>query len=66
MGAAKAGLEEGDEIVEIEGRPAAGMSADEVHKALRGEVGTVVVLRVARRGLARDIKVERGPFKEDR
>src|SRR5262245_42671104 len=57
MGAERAGLSEGDEIVEIEGRPARDMSPNEVHAALQGEVGTKVNLKVARGGVTRAVQV---------
>ena len=63
MGAARAGLEPGDEIVAIEGKPARDLSADQVHQALHGDVGTKVSLTISRRGVERTLQVERGPLK---
>ena len=66
MGAARAGIEEGDEIVAIGGKNVDRMSPQEIHEALTGDVGTKVTLTVRRdgRGAGRDIVVERGPFKD--
>lgn len=63
MGAAEAGLEPGDEIVAIDGRDVRGMDPDAVRAALRGEVGSTVILTVVRGALRRDVKVKRGPFR---
>jgi carboxyl-terminal processing protease len=66
MGAARAGIAEGDEIVAIGGKNVDRMSAQEVHEALAGDVGTKVTLTVRRdgQGSPRDVVVERGPFKD--
>ncbi len=64
--AARAGLREGDVIEAIDGTPVAGRTEREVVTALRGEVGTVVVLRVSRGGdggAGRDVRVERAPYR---
>lgn len=58
-----AGLNEGDEIVSIDGHSVAGMRTAEVTDRLRGEVGTRVVLRVLRDGSEREITVERAPYR---
>lgn len=44
----KAGLQAGDEIVEINGKPAAGKTVDEVSTALKGQPGTTVTLLIRR------------------
>lgn len=44
----KAGLQSGDRIVAIEGRPTTGTSMGETMKSLRGEPGSAVVITVAR------------------
>lgn len=63
----RAGLEPGDEIVAIEGKPVSGFANDEeVRKALRGDVGTKVKLTVVREGARREIEVERGGRLEDK
>lgn len=57
----QAGLEPGDEIVAIDGKDVQTFSSDEeVRQALRGDVGTKVVLTVKREGARRQITVERG------
>lgn len=63
MAAWTAGLEPEDEILAIDGHDARAMTPDDVRSALRGGVGSTVVLKVRRSGLVRDVKVQRGPFK---
>jgi carboxyl-terminal processing protease len=63
MGAARAGLQEGDEVTAIDGRSVRSMSPDEVHRALAGKVGSSVTLTVVRDGVPREIRIERGPLK---
>jgi carboxyl-terminal processing protease len=48
--ALKAGLREGDRIIEVDGATTKGMKVDEVAKRLRGEIGTAVDLKIAREG----------------
>jgi carboxyl-terminal processing protease len=48
--AQKAGLREGDRIIEVNGVSTKGMKVDEVANRLRGEVGTAVDIKVAREG----------------
>ncbi len=62
MGAAKAGLEVGDEVVSIEGKPVGAMSPEAVHEALQGKVGTKVRITVVRAKVSLDVVVERGPL----
>jgi len=62
MGAAKAGILVGDEVVAIDGKPVAKMSPPEVHEALAGKVGTKVRVSVVRDGVTKDLVVERGPL----
>lgn len=66
--AARAGLRSGDVIESIDGAPIAGRSEREVVAALRGEVGTVVVLRVSGgdAGASREVRVERAPYRRAR
>jgi carboxyl-terminal processing protease len=64
MSAWTAGLEPDDEIVAIDGREVRAMTPEDVSKALRGTVGSDVTLTVKRGGLARDVKVRRGPFRQ--
>jgi predicted metalloprotease with PDZ domain len=64
LGAARAGIEEGDELTAIDGKPVGEMSADAVRDALRGKVGTYVWVTVQHRGEMRTVHVERSPFQE--
>jgi membrane-associated protease RseP (regulator of RpoE activity) len=66
LGAAQAGLEEGDEVTAIEGKPTKAMTADELRTALRGKVGSPVNVTIVRRGETSTVKVERSPFQEAR
>jgi carboxyl-terminal processing protease len=50
--AARAGLQNGDVIVAVDGTPLAGLSDDRVSAALRGAVGSTVQLAVTRAGVA--------------
>lgn len=65
LGAARAGVEEGDELTAIEGKPVAQMTPDEVRGALRGKVGTFVTVTIVHRGESRTVRVERSPFQEE-
>lgn len=62
LGAAQAGIQAGDELTQIDGKPVASMSPDDVHRALAGKVGTKVSLTVTHAGEARTVLVERGPL----
>jgi carboxyl-terminal processing protease len=62
MGAARAGMAVGDELLTIEGKAVTGMSAEEVHEALAGKVGTKVRVTVMRGGTIVELSVERGPL----
>jgi len=62
MGAARAGILPGDEVIAIDGRPVATMAAAEVHEALTGKVGTTVKVTVLRAGVRLEYAVERGPL----
>jgi len=59
--ARRAGLEVGDKIVAIDGAPVAGHQAAEIVHDLRGPIGSIVSLTIARQGFAgtRDYKIER-------
>lgn len=63
MGAAKAGVQSGDEVTAIDGKPVLGMAADDIHRALSGAVGTKVELTVSRDGQSVTFHVERGPLR---
>ena len=63
MEAARAGLKPGDEVLYVDGRDARAMTAEELHKALVGEVGTTVELTVSREGKILRMRVKRGALK---
>jgi len=63
--AGRAGLRHGATIVAIDGRPVRGHTPSELVAWLRGEVGTVVVLRVRRADREEDVRVERAPYARD-
>jgi carboxyl-terminal processing protease len=62
MGAAQAGVREGDEVTQIDGKPVAQMSPEQVHRALQGKVGSKVTLSLAGIGGERTLVVERSPL----
>jgi carboxyl-terminal processing protease len=55
--AERAGINTGDRIVDIDGKPTKGLTPDEAMKSLRGEPGTDVHLTLERPGLATPIPV---------
>ena len=61
-GAARAGLLEGDEILLIDGKNVRAMSEDDVRRAVRGDVGSALVLTVLRGTEKLEIKVVRTPL----
>jgi carboxyl-terminal processing protease len=61
-GAARAGLELDDEIVAIDGKPVHPMSETDIRKAVRGDVGSTMVLTVVRSGKTQEVKVTRTPL----
>jgi C-terminal processing protease CtpA/Prc len=64
LGADRAGLEVGDEILTIDGHDARAMSVAGVHDALSGEVGEPVRLTLIRRGNVIRLTVKRTPAKK--
>ncbi|MDQ7052991.1 MAG: S41 family peptidase [candidate division KSB1 bacterium] len=54
--AMRAGLREGDHIIEIDGESTKGMSVNEVASRLRGQVGTSVTIKISREGEDRPIE----------
>jgi len=64
LGADRAGLEPGDEILTIDGQDARAMTVAGVHDALSGEVGEPVRLTVIRRGNVVRLTVKRTPAKK--
>src|ERR1043165_9531109 len=51
-----AGIQTGDRIVEVDGKPMRGLSIDEAQKVLRGEPGSVVRLTIERPAVASPLK----------
>ena len=69
QGAAQAGLELDDEILAIDGKDVATMSQDDVRRAVRGPVGSTMLLKIRRvgagrggQGEEREVKVVRTPL----
>ena len=62
---AEAGLQPGDEILKIAGHSVAEMELDEIVAALRGEVGSKVLLVVRRGDEEFQVEVMRAPYRED-
>lgn len=60
--AARAGLREGDRLLQVDGHELAGLSAEQVQKLLTGEVGSQVALEVLRDGQRQTLNVERVPY----
>jgi carboxyl-terminal processing protease len=56
--AERAGLEPGDRIVEIAGKPTKGWTNEEASKMLRGKPGTFVMLKFERPGIAEPIELK--------
>ena len=54
--AQKSGLQAGDKIVEVNGKPAEGKSYDEVSAVLKGQAGTEVQLKIKREGTDQSIE----------
>jgi len=63
--AERAGVRAGDQIIRIDGEVAADLSIDEAIGKIRGEVGTAVVLTLARQGESEvfDVSIVRGTIK---
>ena len=59
--AERAGLQPGDRIIEIGGKPTKGWTNEEASKVLRGKPGTMVALKLERPGVSSpiDLKVQR-------
>ena len=65
-GGDRAGLQEGDEILLIDGKDVRAMSPDEVRRAVRGDVGSSMTLTILRGTDKREIKVVRTPLLAER
>lgn len=64
MTAAQAGLQEGDEIVAINGEDVRGATREEIHRRLKGPVGTRVELTVVRDTIVKTFTILRMPYKK--
>ena len=62
-GAANAGIQPDDEILFIDGKDVRVMSQDDVRSAVRGDVGSEVVVTVQRGRSRSDVKVVRTPLR---
>jgi len=63
--AAEAGLQPGDEVLQIDGEDVSGMELRDVVQALHGEVATTVNLRVRRGEETLDVEVRRMPYRNE-
>lgn len=63
MEASKSGLEPDDEVLLVDGLDARKMTAEQLHEALIGPIGTSVNLTIRRGGEIRRLAVKRGPLK---
>lgn len=66
LGAERAGLLPGDEVVMIDGVYAKDLAAEAIRAKLRGDAGTTVALTVVRGGAVRHVQVTRAPMRERR
>ncbi|HET8624221.1 MAG TPA: S41 family peptidase [Gemmatimonadales bacterium] len=56
--AERAGVQTGDQIIEVDGKPTEGWKNDQAVKALRGDAGSKIVIRIRRAGIAEPIRYE--------
>jgi len=61
-GAAQAGLLVDDEVIALDGNPVAGMTPDDIRRAVRGNVGSTLTVTILRNGQKQDVKVIRTPL----
>jgi carboxyl-terminal processing protease len=66
QGADRAGLAVDDEILLIDGKDVRAMSQDDIRRAVRGDVGSTMVLTILRGDARREIKVVRTPLLAER
>lgn len=64
QGAADAGLQIDDEIVAIDGKDVKGMSEEDVRRAVRGDLGSSLVVTIVREGVRKDVTVKRSKLKK--
>ncbi|MBX3260719.1 MAG: PDZ domain-containing protein [Labilithrix sp.] len=62
QGAERAGLAIDDEILLIDGKDVRAMSEEDIRRAVRGDVGSTMVLTILRGTEKREIKVARTPL----
>jgi len=62
QGAAQAGLLPGDEIVALDGKNVRAMGPDDIRRAVRGDVGSVLVVTLVRAGQTMEVKIVRSPL----
>jgi len=55
--AAKAGIRDGDRILEVDGKPVKGLGLKEVVERIRGEAGAEVTLKLAREGADEPLEI---------
>lgn len=63
MGSARAGLRPGDQLLLIDGRDVRSMTAEQIHEALVGPIGSKVALTVERDGRILRLEVLRERLK---
>jgi len=56
--AARAGIQSGDLVVEIDGKPVTGMSLNDAVDKMRGKVGSEILLTIVRQGAKAPLKVK--------
>jgi C-terminal processing protease CtpA/Prc len=66
LGAEKAGLRPGDQLVMIEGFYVKDLTAEQIRKRLRGDAGSTVELTLLRGEEVRHVRVTRVPMREHR
>lgn len=66
MSGARGGLQEGDEIVAIDGADVRGADRAEIHRRLQGPVGTLVELSVVRAGNLQKLVIVRAPYRKNK
>jgi carboxyl-terminal processing protease len=64
MSGAAAGLKPGDEVVAIDGADVRGADRAEIHRRLKGPLGTRVQLTVVRDGSLQTLSVLRAPYRK--